>query len=73
MTCDRIEIGTEPGRIFIRVYVHNQTDLSQPQRHALQEAILAILSKEYDHWRDDDSPKGETVPGVRYRNWVWPI
>ena len=34
---------------------------------ALWEALREILSKEYDHWRDDDSPKGETVPGVRYQ------
>ena len=37
------------------------------QAYAIEARILEILSKEYDHWRDDDSPKGETVPGVRFR------
>lgn len=34
------------------------------------ESVLRILAREYDHWRDDDSPKGETVPGVRYKPFV---
>ena len=34
---------------------------------ALLAMLNEILSKEYECWRDDDSPKGETVPGVRYR------
>ena len=41
--------------------------LYRREAKALWEALREILSKEYDHWRDDDSPKGKTVPGVRYR------
>ena len=41
--------------------------LHRRQAKAMWDALRKILAKEYDHWRDDDSPKGETVPGVRYR------
>lgn len=33
----------------------------------LEEIALYIRGLEYDHYRSDDSPKGENVPGVRYR------
>ena len=33
----------------------------------LQQVQLQIAGRDYDHYREDDSPKGETIPGVRYR------
>lgn len=28
---------------------------------------LALCSKDYSHWCESDSPKGESIPGVRHR------
>ena len=28
------------------------------------------MEREYDHYTEEDSPKGENVPGVRYRGLI---
>lgn len=33
----------------------------------LERMELCIKGREYDHWSDEDSPKGENVPGVRHK------
>lgn len=59
---DRIE---ELERLQRRDYeLHKEAVREQARRIDKMEALLK--SKEYAKWRDDDSPEGESAPGVRY-------
>lgn len=44
-----------------------RSSLSKMTAGQLAELAREIRSLEYDHYRSDDSPKGENVPGVRHR------
>lgn len=51
-------------------FVQQALDLANRRVRTLLQLITVIEAQirgiEYDHYRDDDSPKGETVPGVRF-------
>lgn len=43
------------------------SSLSRMTPGQLARLALHVRELEYDHYRSDDSPKGENVPGVRHR------
>lgn len=48
-------------------YNNTFSSLSKMTSKQLEALARRIRELEYDHYRSDDSPKGENVPGVRHR------